>query len=105
VGGEPRFRKDLYEGTAEYYGCVALVWGETPWRRDRPWQRALHDTIERWRDRAGVRDRVRGRWERAIEQAPARDRAPACGAVVRAEEGLFEQDASFAYELARRLRV
>jgi SAM-dependent methyltransferase len=135
-------------------GCVALVWGETPWRRDRPWQRTLHDTIERWRDRAGVRDRVPERWERAIEQDPHETvlrraglsyegkvefsvplrwsveslvglvystsflsraalghHADAFEADLRTQllacrpDGLFEQDASFAYELARRLRV
>jgi SAM-dependent methyltransferase len=52
------------------HGCVALLWGGTPWHGDQPWQRALHGTLERWRDVAGVRDRVPEGWEQAIERDP-----------------------------------
>jgi SAM-dependent methyltransferase len=46
-------------------GCVALLWGGTPWRGDQRWQRVLHDTLERWRDALDVRDRVPEGWEQA----------------------------------------
>ena len=29
-------------------GCVALVWSESPWTGDAPWQRALRETMARW---------------------------------------------------------
>jgi SAM-dependent methyltransferase len=51
-------------------GCVALLWGGTPWRGDRPWQPVLHDTLERWRDAVGARDRVPEGWEQAMDQDP-----------------------------------
>ena len=51
-------------------GCVALLWGGTPWRGERPWQRALYDTLERWRDRVGGRDRVPEGWEQAMDRDP-----------------------------------
>jgi SAM-dependent methyltransferase len=51
-------------------GCVALLWGGTPWRGDRPWQRALHDTLERWRDTVAARDRVPEGWEQAMDRNP-----------------------------------
>ena len=50
--------------------CVALLWGGTPWRGERPWQRTLFETLERWRDTAGVRDRVPQGWEDAIDRDP-----------------------------------
>ena len=51
-------------------GCVALVWGGPAWRGDRPWQRVLVDTLERWMDAVGARDRVPEGWEQAMEQDP-----------------------------------
>jgi ubiquinone/menaquinone biosynthesis C-methylase UbiE len=41
-------------------GHLALLWGGSPWDDDRaPWQRAMAQTVERWRSRAqGLRDRV-----------------------------------------------
>src|SRR6478609_7381004 len=38
-------------------GCVALVWSDGPFRGERPWQRALEATLDRWTDRLGARDR------------------------------------------------
>jgi SAM-dependent methyltransferase len=132
-------------------GCVALLWAGTPWGGDRPWQRALDETLERWRDALGARDRVPEGWEAAIDRDPheqvlrraglvyegqfefsqvqrwtvdsligfvystsflnravlahdvdafeadLRERLLACCA-----DGVFEQDLTFAYELARR---
>src|SRR5205807_497222 len=51
-------------------GGIALLWGGTPWRGDRPWQRVLHATLERWRDAVDVRDRVPAEWETAMERVP-----------------------------------
>lgn len=51
-------------------GCVALLWGGTPWGGDRPWQQVLGATLDRWRDAVGARDRVPAGWEAAIERDP-----------------------------------
>jgi SAM-dependent methyltransferase len=132
-------------------GCVALLWGGTPWRGDRPWQRAVHDTVERWRDAVGARDRVPEGWEEAMDRDPHEQvlrraglsyegsfehsvverwsvesligfmystsvlnrtvlgrRADAFERDLRRQllgcrpDGVFEQDLTFAYELARR---
>jgi SAM-dependent methyltransferase len=29
-------------------GCVALVWSDSPWTGDAPWQRVLRETMARW---------------------------------------------------------
>lgn len=68
-------------------GCVALLWGGTPWRGDRPWQRALDETLERWRDALGVRDRVPEGWEAATDRDPHEQVLRRAGL---AYEGLFE---------------
>jgi SAM-dependent methyltransferase len=132
-------------------GCVALLWGGTPWRGDRRWQRVLDETLERWRDALGVRDRVPEGWEAVMDRDPhARvlrragldyeglfdfsfrhrwtvdsligfvystsflsrsvlaHHVDAFESELRAQllaccgDGLFEQDLTFAYELARR---
>jgi SAM-dependent methyltransferase len=51
-------------------GCIALLWGGTPWLGDHQWQRVLHDTLERWRDALDARDRVPEGWEEAIDRDP-----------------------------------
>ena len=51
-------------------GCVALLWSEPTWVGDRPWQRVLHETLERWQDEVGARDRVPADWEQVIERDP-----------------------------------
>jgi SAM-dependent methyltransferase len=51
-------------------GCVALLWGGTPCRGPRPWQRVLHATLDRWRDTVGARDRVPQGWEQAMDREP-----------------------------------
>jgi SAM-dependent methyltransferase len=50
------------------HGCVALLWGGTPWRGTRAWQRVLHATLERWRDKVGARERVPQGWEQAMDR-------------------------------------
>jgi hypothetical protein len=39
-------------------GFLALIWGNSPWDGQQPWQRALARTMDRWRARASARDRV-----------------------------------------------
>ncbi len=68
-------------------GCVALLWGGTPWRGDQPWQRALDETLERWRNALGVRDRVPEGWEAAMDRDPHEQVLRRAGL---AYEGLFE---------------
>jgi SAM-dependent methyltransferase len=38
--------------------CLALVWGDSPWAGEEPWQQALAETVKRWRARAGGEGRV-----------------------------------------------
>jgi len=132
-------------------GCVALLWGGSPWRDDVPWQRVLDETLERWMDAVGARDRVPEGWEQAMDRDPHEqvlrraglayegrfefsvvqrwsvesligfvystsflnrsvvgDRAEAFERDLRSQligacpDGVFEQDVTFAYELARR---
>jgi SAM-dependent methyltransferase len=132
-------------------GAIALLWGGTPWRGPRPWQRVLHTTLERWRDSVGARDRVPHGWEQAMDRDPHEEVLRRAGlsyegrfefsvieqwnvgslvgfvystsdlnrAVIEhhtdaferdlrmqllacCADGVFEQDLTFAYELARR---
>jgi SAM-dependent methyltransferase len=68
-------------------GCVALLWGGTPWRGDVPWQRALDETLDRWRNALGVRDRVPEGWEATLDRDPHEQVLRRGGL---AYEGLFE---------------
>ena len=52
------------------HGCIVLLWASGPMRGNLPWQRALEETVDRWRDRLGVRDRVPEGWEEAMERDP-----------------------------------
>lgn len=38
--------------------CLALVWGESPWAGEEPWQEALRAAMQRWRARAGADGRI-----------------------------------------------
>ncbi len=51
-------------------GCLALVWSDPPSAGNQPWQRALDETVERWRDQLGVRERAPTGWAAAIERLP-----------------------------------
>ena len=51
-------------------GGLALLWGESPWTGERPWQRVLTDTVDRWVDALDARDRVPEGWEQAIVRDP-----------------------------------
>jgi SAM-dependent methyltransferase len=68
-------------------GCVALLWSGSPWLGDQPWQGVLYDTLERWRDVVGARDRVPEGWEQAIDRDPHEQVLRRAGL---AYEGLFE---------------
>jgi len=68
-------------------GCVALLWGGTPWRGDRSWQRVLDDTLEQWTDAVGARDRVPDGWEAAMDRDPHERVLARAGLVY---EGRFE---------------
>jgi SAM-dependent methyltransferase len=68
-------------------GCVVLLWGGTPWHGDRRWQRVLDDTLERWRDAVGARDRVPDGWEQAMDRDPHEQVLRRAGL---SYEGLFE---------------
>jgi SAM-dependent methyltransferase len=68
-------------------GCVALLWGESPWRGDRPWQGVLADTLERWTDAVGARHRVPTGWEQVIDRDPHEQVLRRAGLFY---EGLFE---------------
>jgi SAM-dependent methyltransferase len=68
-------------------GCVALVWGGTPWRGTQAWQGVLHATLERWRDTVGARDRVPQGWEQVMDREPHEQVLQRAGL---AYEGRFE---------------
>lgn len=51
-------------------GCVALLWGGTPWSGDRQWQGVLRDMFEYWMDAVDARARVPAGWEKAMEEDP-----------------------------------
>ncbi len=45
-------------------GHLALLWSGGPWSSDAGWQRATQATMDRWRARAGITDRVPAEYER-----------------------------------------
>jgi SAM-dependent methyltransferase len=51
-------------------GGVALVWGDSPWRGEQPWQNAMEDLFAEWMARAGASDRVPAGWEAAMDAEP-----------------------------------
>lgn len=51
-------------------GGVALVWGETPHRGDRDWQRAMAAVLEAWTTKLGVVDRGPAGWEEHMDRYP-----------------------------------
>lgn len=50
--------------------CLALLWGESPWDGQAPWQAAMSATMERWRIRAGGHDRIPPRYQEIRKQRP-----------------------------------
>ncbi len=51
-------------------GGIALLWGGTPGRGSRPWQRALAALYAEWMARLGVTDRVPADWELSMHRHP-----------------------------------
>lgn len=51
-------------------GAVALVWSDTPWRGDQPWQQALDRLFTDWMGKVGATDRVPAGWEAVMEKEP-----------------------------------
>jgi hypothetical protein len=47
-----------------------VLWSDPSWEGEQPWQRAFNDTLERWQDAVGARDRVPADWEAAIDRDP-----------------------------------
>lgn len=60
-----RLGRQLREG-----GCLALLWSDMPTEGDRPWQRVLRDSFERWLDALGARSRLPAGWEEAMARDP-----------------------------------
>jgi SAM-dependent methyltransferase len=51
-------------------GGVALLWGDSPWHGDQPWQVALAALFVEWMAKAGATDRVPAGWDSAIQHDP-----------------------------------
>jgi SAM-dependent methyltransferase len=51
---------------------LALVWGWSPWQGEASWQRAMSATLDRWRTRLEVRDRIPSAWEQLRTVRPDR---------------------------------
>ena len=52
---------------------VALLWGGSPWHGQAPWQKAMSATVERWRARAEVHDRIPPRYDENRKRRPDPD--------------------------------
>jgi ubiquinone/menaquinone biosynthesis C-methylase UbiE len=53
--------------------CLALLWSETPWNGEAPWQLAMSTTFDRWMTKVNACDRVPPGWEQARAERPDRD--------------------------------
>jgi SAM-dependent methyltransferase len=73
-------------------GCVALLWGDTPWNGDADWEVAYHDALEHWQDEIGARDRVPAGWQEAIDRDPHAE-------VLRRAGLVYEGERTFPVEL------
>ena len=51
---------------------LALVWGESPWNGEEPWQPELRATMRRWRTRAGADGRVPPAYDQDRRERPDR---------------------------------
>jgi len=52
---------------------LALLWSETPWQGEAPWQLAVSATLERWMTKTNAHDRVPSGWEQARTDRPDRE--------------------------------
>jgi hypothetical protein len=51
-------------------GCLALLWGDAPWRGDRLWQQTMRETLQRWVRTVDAMDRVPADWEQTLARDP-----------------------------------
>ena len=51
-------------------GCLALLWGGTPWLGESGWQRAMACALDEWTGTAGAVGRVPVGWDEAIRRDP-----------------------------------
>ena len=51
-------------------GCLALLWGGTPWPGESAWQRAMAGALDDWTGTVGAVDRVPVGWDEAIRRDP-----------------------------------
>ncbi|MHB8682679.1 MAG: class I SAM-dependent methyltransferase [Acidimicrobiales bacterium] len=49
---------------------LALLWSETPWSGDAPWQRAMAATVDRWMTRVEAHGRIPPGYEQARAERP-----------------------------------
>jgi len=51
-------------------GCLALLWGGSPWEGEAHWQRVMAGAFEGWMRTAGATDRVPAGWAEAMQRDP-----------------------------------
>lgn len=56
--------------TLQHGGCVALLWGDTPWQGQQPWQQDVAETLNRWQHRLESTERVPEGWKRSVDRYP-----------------------------------
>ena len=62
-------------------GCLALVWSDSPWTGELPWQRVLLDTVERWSRAVDPVPRVPDGWQLERARVPDAEVLEAAGLV------------------------
>jgi SAM-dependent methyltransferase len=92
-----RLRRDVVARNARRWlrpgRWLALVWSETPWHGDEPWQQAVAAAFDRWMTRMNAQDRVPAGWEQVRAERPDRAVLHAAG---------FEVVGSFEFPMAYR---
>lgn len=58
---------------------LALLWSESPWRGEAPWQQAMSATFDRWLTKVNAHDRVPAGWEQVRAERPDREVLQAAG--------------------------
>ena len=58
---------------------LALLWSESPWHGNAPWQQAMAATFDRWMTKMNAHDRVPTGWEQDRAERPDRDVLQAAG--------------------------
>lgn len=51
-------------------GCLALLWGGSPWEGERHWQRVMAEGFEGWMRKVGATDRVPAGWAEPMHRDP-----------------------------------